>query len=105
MKQNPCRYCELSTKYTNNRSGPSHKKECSECERYEKHKQYLQSKRKFEEGETITKIDELLKQEWVMLYHATKHIEVLKHMNIATVLKWLESGAIHKAIRKEHALH
>ena len=36
-----------------------------------------------------------------MRYHSTKHIEVIKHTQLSTVLKWLENGAFHKAIRKE----
>lgn len=100
MKQNPCRYCALSVNYKD-RHFPSRKKECSECEPYQKHKEYLQSKRKFVEGEQITTIEELLQQEWVMWYHTTKHIEVFKHMQLTNVLNWLERGAFRKAVRKE----
>lgn len=60
----------------------------------------MQSQRKFVEGELITSLDELLKQDWVMWYHNTKHIEVIKHTQFATVLHWLEIGAFRKAIRK-----
>lgn len=48
----------------------------------------------------ITSMDELLKQEWVMWYHSTKHIEVIKHMQLWIVFKWIGMGAFHKAIRK-----
>mgnify|MGYP003255080412 FL=1 len=63
--------------------------------------EYLKKNRKFEEGEPITSLEELLKQEWVMWYHNTKHIEVIKHTQLSTVLEWLDNGAFHKAIRKE----
>ena len=99
MKQNPCRYCALSYEYKGKHS-PSYEKQCKECENSKKHREYLQSQRKFVEGEPITSLDELLKQEWVMWYHNTKHIEVIKHTQLATVLKWLENGAFRKAIRK-----
>ena len=36
-----------------------------------------------------------------MWYHQTKHIEVIKHTQLSTVLGWLEIGAFRKAIRKE----
>lgn len=72
-----------------------------DCENLIKHKEYLKAQRKFFEGETITDLSELLKQEWVMWYHQTKHIEVIKHTQLSTVLKWLEIGAFRKAIRKE----
>lgn len=101
MKQNPCRYCALSTEYKG-RHSPSWKKECGECKPYQKHKDYLQSQRKFTEGEQITTIEELLKQEWVITHHKyTKHIKVIKNMQLTTVLIWLERGYFNKAIRKE----
>ena len=36
-----------------------------------------------------------------MWYYSTKHIEVIKHNQLSTVLKWLDNGAFRKAIRKE----
>ena len=68
---------------------------------FKKHREYLLSQRKFAEGEQITSIEELLKQEWVMWYHSTKHIEVFKNMQLNLVLKFLKNGAFRKAIRKE----
>lgn len=101
MKQNPCRYCALSTEYKG-RYSPSWKKECEECEPYQKHKEYLQSQQKFTEGEQITTIEKLLKQEWVITHHKyTKHIKVIKNMQLTTVLMWLERGYFNKAIKKE----
>lgn len=99
MKQNPCRYCALSWEHQG-KHHPSYEKQCAECKNFKSHKEYLQSQRKFIEGELITSLDELLQQEWVMWYHNTKHIEVIKHTQLATVLQWLERGAFHKAIRK-----
>lgn len=75
--------------------------ECAKCENIQKHREYLLSQRKFAEGEQITSIEELLKQEWVMWYHSTKHIEVFKNMQLNLVLKFLKNGAFKKAIRKE----
>lgn len=100
MKQNPCRYCALAWDH-NGKHYPSYKSPCAECENIKKHKEYLKSQRKFEEGATITSLDELLKQNWVMWYHQTRHIEVIKHTQLSTILNWLDRGAFHKAIRKE----
>lgn len=100
MKQNPCRYCALSTEVYG-KYYSSHLEQCRECENLKKHKEYLKSNRKFVEGEPITNLTELLQQEWVMWYHQTKHIEVFKSMQIRIVLRWLEMGAFRKAIRKE----
>lgn len=100
MKQNPCRYCALSTEVYG-KYYSSHLEQCRDCENLKKHKEYLKAHRKFVEGETITDLNELLQQEWVMWYHQTKHIEVFKSIQIRIVLRWLEMGAFRKAIRKE----
>lgn len=100
MKQNPCRYCALSTEIFGKHYS-SHLEQCRDCENLKKHKEYLKARRKFVEGEPITDLTELLQQEWVMWYHQTKHIEVFKSIQIRIVLRWLEMGAFRKAIRKE----
>lgn len=100
MKQNPCRYCALAFVH-NGRHSPGWDGKCAECENIKKHREYLESQRVFVEGEPITTLEELLKQEWVMWYHRSKHIEVIKSTNIRTVLRWLEIGAFRKAIRKQ----
>lgn len=100
MKQNPCRYCSLAVN-VNGRHYSCILGKSGECDYGKQHMEYLKKNRKFEEGEPITSLEELLKQEWVMWYHSTKHIEVIKHTQLSTVLKWLDNGAFHKAIRKE----
>lgn len=100
MKQNPCRYCALAYVH-NGRNSPSWDDKCRECDNIKKHREYLQSQRKFIEGEPITTLEELLEQEWVMWYHRSKHIEAIKSTTIRIVLRWLEIGALRKAIRKQ----
>lgn len=100
MKQNPCRYCSFSFNYKGKHEPQWRNEACQNCEDIKKHENYLQSQRKFVEGEPITSLDELLRQEWVMWYHNTKHIEVIKHTQLSTVLRWLELGAFHRAVRK-----
>lgn len=100
MKQNPCRYCALAY-VRNGIHSPSWNDKCRECENIKKHKKYLESQRMFFEGEPITTLEELLKQEWVMWYHNSRHIEAIKSTPIRIVLEWIEIGAFHKAIRKE----
>ena len=100
MKQNPCRYCVLGLEHKG-RYYPRYSAECKDCENLKKHREYLRAHRKFVEGEAITDLSELLEQEWVMWYHRPKHIEVIKHTQLSTVLGWLEIGAFRKAIRKE----
>lgn len=100
MRQNPCRYCALAFVYKGKHIR-SNTEECLKCENIKKHNEYLQSKRKFEEGDPITSIQELLEQEWVMWFHSTKHIEMFKSMTLRAVLNFINMGAIRKAVRKE----
>ena len=66
-----------------------------------KHVEYLKSKSKFEAGEPITSLEELLEQEYIMWFGLTKHIEVIKQAQLSRILMWLEMGAIRKAVRKD----
>lgn len=100
MRQNPCRYCSSSTEYNGKHYMSLSNEKCVKCKHIVEHKNYLKQKRMFEEGEPITTLDELLKQTWVIWHHSTKHIEVIKNNTINTVLRWLEIGAIRKAVRR-----
>lgn len=102
MRQNPCRKCPHSMELKGKRY-PKYDSVCGECEDIVKHREYLKSQRKYIKGERITSIEELLKQEWVMWYNTTKHISVFKNMQLNGVLKFLERGAFHYAIKKEEA--
>ena len=57
MKQNPCRYCALSTEI-DGKYYSSHLEQCRDCENLKKHKEYLEARRKFVEGEPITDLSE-----------------------------------------------
>ena len=85
MRQNPCRYCALAFVYKGKHIR-SNAAECLKCENIKRHNEYLQSKRKFEEGEPIASI---------------KHIEMFKSMTLRSVLNFINMGAIRKAVRKE----
>lgn len=99
LKQNPCRKCPHSIELKGKRH-PRYNSVCGECEEIVKHRNYLKTQRKFIEGEKIKSIEELLKQEWVMWFHTTKHISVFKNMQLKSVLKFLDNGAFHYAIKK-----
>lgn len=101
MKQNPCRYCALSWEH-HGKHHPLYEKQCAECENLKKHKEYLQSQRKFERGERIESFDELGHQQWVLvgLAERASHIEVVKSWQLRIVLNLLNSGKFYKAIRK-----
>lgn len=99
MKNNPCRNCEDSFVYKN-RHNPGWN--CRfDCEKHKKHEEYLESKRIFKAGDIINSLEELLNEEWVMWGVTTRHIEVIKCMQLRSVLKFIRLGYFRKAIRKE----
>ena len=100
MRENPCRYCALSSRYKN-KYRPGWLKECWTCQNLKIHQEYLRTQRKYEPGELITNIQDLLKETWVMWYGKTKHIETFKSMQLRTVIQSLDHGAIRKAISKK----
>ena len=73
---------------------------CKSCEEMNKYQAHLASKRKFTSGDPITTLDDLLSQEWVMTQGRTKHIKVIRNMQMETVIRWLKAGFFCKAIRK-----
>jgi len=101
MKQNPCRYCALSRE-RNGRHYPPFRDECYKCESEKKHKEYLALKRKYERGEAITSLAELLEQTWVFCGYADRpmHIEAVKSWQVRIVLNVLEKKHFYKAIKK-----
>lgn len=100
MRENPCRYCVLHIKYKN-KYGQGWSKECYTCQNLKSHKEYLKTQRKYEVGELITNIQDLLKETWVMWNGKTKHIEMFKSMPLRTVIGLIDSGSIRKAIKKD----
>ncbi len=99
MKTNPCRYCASSYEYRG-RHVPGLCEKCCSCQYILKHKEYLKSQRKFVEGEPIADLNELLQQTWVMFGGRPSHIEVIKHMQLNTILKLIHGSSLKKAILK-----
>lgn len=99
VKVNPCRYCALHTIYKS-RHEPGGGEQCRNCKNLLKHKEYLKSQRKFEAGEFITNLDELLSQTWVMFYGRVKHIKVIKCFQLDTIERLIDGNAFRKAINR-----
>ena len=102
MTKNPCRTCKFGI-YTNSihRRTRSWREVCMKCEKYDAHQKYLQSKRKFRQGDQITSLEELVKHEWFIWHGQTKHIEMFRSMSLRTVEQFINNGSIYEAIRKE----
>ena len=100
---NPCTHC-LSAEHF--KIGKTQKRsfhycnEISVCGKYLRHKEYLLSKRKYRQGEPITSLDELLQQQFVYVFRSIRHIEVVKHLQLATILSAINRKGIYKAIKK-----
>lgn len=100
MRPNPCYECEDSF-FWNNRHYPKFSNDlCKECKKRMKYEADLKSRRKYKDGETIVSMDELLEQKWVIWNGSTKSIEVVKSLQLRTVLQLLGRGVFKKAIRK-----
>lgn len=99
MRPNPCYDCDKSVVWQN-RHYPKHMSFCKSCKKRMKYEADLQSKRKYEAGDPIVSLDELLKQKWVIWNGSTKNIEIVKSLQLRTVLQLLGRGALKKAIRK-----
>ena len=66
-----------------------------------KHREELDKRRMFKQGEPITTLDDLLKETWVIVYGRTWHIKAILNWQTKIVLSDLEKGYIYKAIKKE----
>lgn len=99
MRPNPCYDCDKSVVWQN-RHYPKHMSFCKSCKKRMKYEADLQSKRKYEAGDPIVSVDELLKQKLVIWNGSTKNIEIVKSLQLRTVLQLLERGMFKKAIRK-----
>lgn len=99
MRPNPCYDCEESVVWQN-RHYPRHIALCKLCKKRMKYEADLQSKRKYEAGDPIGTLGDLLEQKWVIWNGSTKNIEIVKSLQLRTVLQLLERGMFKKAIRK-----
>jgi hypothetical protein len=66
-----------------------------------KHEAFLDSKRKYRRGQPIATFEELLQQEFVYVFGSIRHIEVVKHLQLATILSMMNRKGIHQAIKKD----
>jgi hypothetical protein len=66
-----------------------------------KHREELEKRRMFSQGEPITTMEDLLKETWVIVYGRTWHIKAILNWQTKIILNNLEKGHIYKAVRKE----
>lgn len=74
---------------------------CISCEKLRNYEAYKESKRLFVAGEVITEFGDLLRQDWVMMFGRSKHIEIIKNFQFGHVVRLLEGDAFRYAIRKD----
>lgn len=100
LSRNPCRYCieavERCGKYF-----PDPSRAICPCKNRRSYEEYRESQRMFIPGEPIASLEDLLKEDWVIWYGHTKHIEMFRSMSVRTVERFVKNHAFRKAIRKE----
>ena len=100
---NPCKTCEFgagklgSAKYY---PGCNLEKYRS-CIPHKEHEEYLESRRKYKSGNTITSVDALLRCKYVYWHGRITHIERIVSMPLRVVMLILGSHGFKEAIRKE----
>ena len=99
MRKNPCRHCSLHTEYKN-RCYHGYSEQCYTCKDLASHKAYLKTRKKYDTGEPITNIRDLLNETWVIWNGRAKHIEVVKSLTLRTVLQLLDKRILKKAVPK-----
>mgnify|MGYP005894127827 CR=1 FL=1 len=102
MSKNPCTNCNNAFEYYS-RHFPNRRtcRECKCCEKRSHYEEYLKSRRKYEVGDPIKNIDELLKQDVVMFCGRTKNIAFIKNFQLQFILNCLSTGRICKAVKKK----
>lgn len=100
---NPCTQCAHAEHYPRGKTGNTQYNLCTKqgCDKLLKYQEYLVSKRKYKQGEPIFSLDDLLLQQFVYIFGGIKHIEVVKHLQLSTILSAIKRGGIHKAIKKD----
>lgn len=99
IKQNPCRFCKGSF-YDGVAKKHIPSRNCY-CDNRREYEEYLKSQRKHEAGDPIRSLDEIARQEFVMMHGKPKHRAFVMGMTLGTVKKFADNGFIRYAIKKE----
>lgn len=67
-----------------------------------KHNKKLEKNRKYEKGELITSIDELLSCEFVYIYEKLWHKKWFCNLQLGLLVNWITHYKVRKAIKKEN---
>lgn len=68
-----------------------------------KNEDRLIKKRKYEKGELITSIDELLSYEFVYIYEKLWHKKWFLNLQLGLLVHWITHNKVRKAIKKENS--
>ena len=101
---NPCHLCAAAHVSAGGRYTPGRAQVCSYCTERKAFENYLESKRKYQEGAVITTLDELLKEEWIYWHGRARHHTVIRNQSLTFILLQLNRGEYHQAIKKGEAL-
>ena len=79
---------------------------CSNCEKYKKYSDYLESRRQYVRGEKITSVDRFLDlqdegESLFYLNNAIRHVGWLDSMQFRNLTSMIKNGRIYRAIKKQ----
>lgn len=111
--QKPCNKCDLASSYTY-KSGKTryyphifgdYRQVCCDCEKHKKYEEYLESRRKYREGESVKGLDEyfsLIENGETLFYWRgdIRHYRVLESLQFRTFVDLIRRGSIYRAIKK-----
>lgn len=100
--KNPCAHCEYAKHSPRGKTGKQKYHYCIKlgCSKRTDYQSYLIDNRKYRKSDAVTGIDDLLNQEFVYIFDAVRHIEYVKHLQLALLLQLISMKRIYKAIKK-----
>ena len=104
----PCNSCEYALWYSTRKTQsaqPSYKSACKECEKYKQYEQFLESRRKYKQGDLIRSLDvldhELEKTRFVYMHGKIYHAGWITSLQYRFLRNCVHNNCVYCAVRKE----
>lgn len=72
----------------------------SSCKKLENYQRNLEKRRKYEQGDVITSIEQLIKTRFVWYNYKPMSVGVLLNMQARLVIRWVYTGMLYEAVLK-----
>ena len=99
----PCKDCIHAEHYPKGKTGKQYYHFCTKdgCDKKKKYQEYRETKRKYIKGDPIENLEEMLQEEIIFVFGCPRHIEYVKHLQLALIMHLINLGSLCRAIRKE----